>query len=98
MKTVSAGKASKVSGKALPLADDTHIRYNPNTFKRFFIHEDAFQNNSGPRRYIDQHRVAEAHKARFDKGPDRARTSSSFCLGRIGSMLAVYIAAVVGTN
>jgi hypothetical protein len=46
---------------------------------------------------IDHHRVAEAHRARFDKDPDRARTSS-FCLGRIGSMLAVYIAAGVGTS
>jgi hypothetical protein len=47
---------------------------------------------------IDKHRVAEAHKARFDKDLDRARTSSSFCLGRIGSMLAVYVSAGVGTS
>ena len=46
---------------------------------------------------VGQHRAAEAHKEWFAKDPDRDRTSS-FRLGGIGSMLAVFISAGAGTS
>jgi hypothetical protein len=65
--------------------------YNHMTGSRRDISNSALSN-------IDQHRVAEAHKAQLDKAPDRARTSFSFCLGRIEGMLAVSVSAGVGTS